>query len=112
MLSTLLGYKHWANSELFDSLLKVHASASAEPVHNMLRLLNHVYVVEQILRVHLLGKHNGYTALNTADTPSLLALWQAVQQLDNWYVEYAASLAVQTAQSPWNLTTSMAKLPA
>ena len=46
----------------------------------------------------MLGKHNGYTALNTADTPSLLALWQAVQQLDNWYVEYAASLAVQTAQ--------------
>ncbi|MBX9756813.1 MAG: hypothetical protein K2X80_18790 [Pseudomonadaceae bacterium] len=52
MLSTLLGYKRWANSELFDSLLKVHASAPAEPVHNMLRLLNHVYVVEQILRLH------------------------------------------------------------
>jgi uncharacterized damage-inducible protein DinB len=92
MLNTLLSYKRWANTELFDSLLKVHASAAAEPAHTMLRLLNHVYVVDRIFQAHLLGQPHGYTALNTAQTPDLRGLWQAVQQLDNWYLDYAASL--------------------
>lgn len=95
MLKTLTAYKRWANGELFDRLLQVHANAPSDPAHNMLRLLNHVYVVDRIFQAHLLGQPHGYTALNTAHTPSLLALWQAVQQLDDWYVHYAAALPPQ-----------------
>ena len=102
MLNTLLSYKRWANTELFDSLFKVHASAAAEPAHTMLRLLNHVYVVDRIFQAHLLGQPHGYTALNTAQTPDLRVLWQAVQQLDNWYLDYAASLTSQDAQERLN----------
>lgn len=102
MLNTLLSYKRWANTEMFDSLLKVHASAAAEPAHTMLRLLNHVYVVDRIFQAHLLGQPHGYTALNTAQTPDLRGLWQAVQQLDNWYLDYAASLTSQDAQERLN----------
>lgn len=112
MLSTLLGYKRWANSGLLDSLLKVHASAPAEPAHDMLLLLNHVYVVEQILQVHLLGKPNGYTALNTEDTPSLLALRQRCNNSTTGTSSMLPAWPSRLRKSAWNLTTSMAKLPA
>ena len=104
MLKTLTAYKRWANGELFERLLQVHASAPSEPAHGMLRLLNHVYVVDRIFQAHLLDQPHGYTALNTAHTPSLLALWQAVQLLDEWYVQYAAALSASAEQERINFT--------
>jgi uncharacterized damage-inducible protein DinB len=104
MLKTLTAYKRWANGELFDRLLQVHASAPIETAHGMLRLLNHVYVVDRIFQAHLLGQPHGYTALNTTHTPSLLELWQAVQLLDEWYVQYAAALSASAEQERLNFT--------
>ncbi|MBX9754303.1 MAG: DinB family protein [Pseudomonadaceae bacterium] len=92
MINKLLGYKAWANRELFDCLLALPAGIAAEPRHTMIRLLNHVYVVDQIFRAHLSATEHGHRALNTLATPSLNELWAAVQEMDQWYLDYASGL--------------------
>jgi uncharacterized damage-inducible protein DinB len=98
MLKQLTGYKAWANRELFDCLLALPADAPAEPRHTMIRLLNHVYVVDQIFRAHLGATQHGHRALNTVATPTLNELWSAVQEMDQWYLDYAAGLTSKQAQ--------------
>ena len=92
MIKQLIGYKAWANRELFDCLLALPARTAAEPRHTMIRLLNHVYVVDQIFRAHLSATQHGHRALNTLATPSLSELWAAVQEMDHWYLDYASGL--------------------
>lgn len=92
MLKRLTAYKAWANRELFDVLHTLPADTNAESRHLMIRLLNHVYVVDCIFRAHLCGQPHGYQALNTQETPTLGALWSAVQETDQWYIDYAAGL--------------------
>lgn len=96
MLKRLTAYKAWANRELFDVLHALPTDTNAESRHMMIRLLNHVYVVDRIFRGHLSGQAHGYSALNTPDTPTLDTLWHAVQETDQWYIDYAAGL--QAAQ--------------
>ena len=54
----------------------------------MVHRLNHVYVIDDIFRSHLLGKNHGYTTRNTEEHPSLAELWKAQVEIDRWYVEY------------------------
>ncbi|MGU4174406.1 DinB family protein, partial [Pseudomonas aeruginosa] len=42
---------------------------------------------DDIFRHHLQGKKHGYTARNTDHTPTIGELWQAVQEMDRWYVD-------------------------
>jgi uncharacterized damage-inducible protein DinB len=98
MFKQLTGYKRWANQELFACLQALPADITAEPRHTMIRLLNHVYVVDQIFRAHLSATTHGHTALNTLATPTLAELWAAVQEMDQWYVDYAATLSHDACQ--------------
>ena len=98
MLKQLTGYKAWANRELFDGLLALPTDIASEPRHRMIRLLNHVYVVDQILRAHLSATQHGHRALNTVATPGVDELWAAVQEMDQWYLDYAAELTDEQAQ--------------
>lgn len=97
LLQRMCGYKRWANRELFDCLLALPAGIAAGPRHTMIRLLNHVYVVDQIFRAHLSATQHGHRALNTVATPSLAALWEAVQEIDQWYLDYANELTCEQA---------------
>jgi uncharacterized damage-inducible protein DinB len=53
---------------------------------NMVRTLNHVYVVDDIFRHHLTGRRHAYATRNTEETPALAALWAATQEMDAWYL--------------------------
>ncbi len=94
VLASLFGYKAWANEELFAALAEIDAAAHAGELRNAVRILNHVYVVDRIFQAHLQGKAHGFAATNTKETPTVPALAAAVKELDAWYVDYAASLAV------------------
>ncbi|MGE8452206.1 MAG: DinB family protein [Pseudomonadales bacterium] len=54
---------------------------------NMVHTLNHVYVVDDIFRHPLQGKKHSYTARNTEQTPAIVDLWTAVQEMDRWYID-------------------------
>ncbi len=90
LLHSLFKYKAWSNDQLFVELAKVDPVAQQEARHNAMRILNHIYVVDQIFAAHLSGAVQPFTATNTTETPTLEALRDGVAMLDAWYVDYAA----------------------
>lgn len=95
-LQSLFAQKSWANNELFNALAAIPSGRDTGAVHTVIRTLNHIYVVDQIFRAHLLGEAHGYKATNTEATPELGELQFAVADTDAWFENYAA--AVNQAQ--------------
>ncbi|WP_324732185.1 DinB family protein [Pseudomonas paeninsulae] len=95
LLTSLLQYKAWANQELFSELLRLDPVAHPAELHAALRILNHIHVVEQIFVANLQGISHGYSATNTQETPTLEALYQAVQATDRWYLGYVEGLSAE-----------------
>ena len=93
LLHSLFKYKAWSNDQLFIELAKVDSLAQQEARHNAMRILNHIYVVDQIFAAHLSGAVQSFTATNTTGTPTLEALRDGVAMLDAWYVDYAADVS-------------------
>ncbi len=89
---SLLGYKAWADSELF-ALLATLPAGHAESLHTCLRALNHIHVVDRIFRAHLSGEARPFDATNTQATPTLAQLRSDVEATDAWYLAYVSSLA-------------------
>jgi uncharacterized damage-inducible protein DinB len=94
-LTSLLQYKAWANQELFAELQRLDPLTQHSELHAALRILNHIYVVERIFVANLQGIKYSYSATNTAETPTLAALQQAVQETDGWYLDYVAGLSAE-----------------
>ena len=93
LLHSLFKYKAWSNDQLFVELAKVDPVAQGEARHNAMRIVNHIYVVDQIFAAHLSGSAQSFTATNTVETPELEALRDGVAMLDAWYVDYCADLS-------------------
>ena len=93
LLHSLFKYKAWSNDQLFVELAKVDTVAQPEARHNAMRILNHIYVVDQIFAAHLSGAMQSFTATNTTETPTLEGLRDGVAMLDAWYVDYSANLS-------------------
>lgn len=73
-LITLLAFKRWSDAHTLQAIQTLDASRYAEKHHLMLRLMNHIYVVDRIFSANMLGQSHGYTALNTPETPTAEAL--------------------------------------
>ena len=97
-LQSLFAFKSWSNSELFNLLATVDAQQHAAAIHNAIRTLNHIYVVDRIFQAHLQGEPHHYTATNTEVTPELGALDFAVAQTDAWFEAYAAAVSAEQLQ--------------
>jgi len=94
-LQSLFAQKSWANNELFNLLSTVDTAQHAEALHTATRTLNHIHVVDQIFRAHLLGAPHGFTATNTEATPELGELQFAVAETDAWFEHYVAAISAE-----------------
>lgn len=96
-VKNLAGYKAWANQLTFAAVqaLPVGEAIKERPTRykNMVYTLNHVYVIDRIFQAHLTQQPHSYTARNTATCPTLAALWESVQTLDQWYLDYVDSVS-------------------
>lgn len=102
LLTSLLQYKAWANQELFAELQRLDPHSQQTELHAALRILNHIHVVERIFVANLQGLAHNYNATNTTETPTLEALYQAVQETDRWYLDYVAGLDAQQLEERLN----------
>ena len=93
ILASLFAQKSWANRELYDAVAGVSAAEHAAERHTVIRMLNHIYVVDQIFRAHLAGEKHSYTATNTLETPELGELDFAVAQADAWFENHVATIS-------------------
>ena len=92
LLQSLFRHKALINEEFFAVIDRVDAEAHAAERHAMIRLMNHIYVVDRIFAAHLCGESHGYAATNTPETPALEALRDAVRASDRGYLEVVDAL--------------------
>ena len=92
LLKTLFDYKAWANDELYKLLGTMSEATQSRERHDAIRILNHVYVVDQIFQANVQGKPHSFTGLNTPETPEWSALRDSVAATDRWYIEYVREL--------------------
>lgn len=93
LISSLYQYKAWANEALFSRFEAIDQQLHASQCQAMLRILNHIYVVDRIFAGHLTNTPHGYSGTNTPDTPELEQLHQQVKESDRWFVQYCATLS-------------------
>jgi uncharacterized damage-inducible protein DinB len=92
-LPMLVRYKAWADALLYASLATLPAPELAAPrplfTGNILRMLNHVYLMDVVWKSHLLGVPHGLTTRNPEAAPAFEALRELQQVVDTWYIDYA-----------------------
>ncbi|MGJ0480071.1 hypothetical protein [Pantoea agglomerans] len=59
---TLLKYKRWIDAETLKSVKQVSATTYAEKRYLMLRLMNHIFVTDTILKAHMTGQSDDLPA--------------------------------------------------
>lgn len=91
-LVTLLKYKRWIDRETLNTIAAISESDCAEKRRLMLRLMNHISVVDMIFRANMTGQQHGYTALNTPETPTVAELKVKMAEGTDWYIQYVNSL--------------------
>lgn len=95
-LIQLVEYKRWANQLTFAALGELPEKELVKPrptrFGNMLHTLNHVYVIDDIFKAHLLSQPHIYTERNTESPPPLEVLEQKQEQMDLWYLDYIQTL--------------------
>lgn len=95
-LLKLLNYKAWANEITFAALSDIPQEELYKlretNFKTIVSTMNHVYVVDDIFKAHLLAEKHGYSSRNTQDCPSLADLWQQQKILDQWYIDFVADL--------------------
>jgi uncharacterized damage-inducible protein DinB len=93
LLLSQFKYKAWANAALFAEMQELNDATHPAERLAAVRLLNHIYVVDQIFAAHLTGVAHGYTATNTDETPALETLHFAASETDQWYVDYVTDVS-------------------
>jgi uncharacterized damage-inducible protein DinB len=107
-LQTLTRYTAWANDLLFQALSELPESelvAERQIIFgNILRTLNHVYVMDVVWKAHLEGGSHGFSTRSPDTSPPFAELRHAQKNIDAWFVRYAQSLVESASAEIVNFT--------
>lgn len=89
----LIRYKQWADRGLFDVVAETFERLGRDDAAILVRILDHIHVVDRIFEHHLRGLPHGFQAPRSAEAPSIRTLLEDSKRLDDWYVDYVGSLS-------------------
>ena len=96
-INSLIEYKSWADSLLYESLcqLPVPDLKEQRPMlfGSILALLNHIYAMDVVWSSNLQGIAHGMETRNPKDVPSFNVLRNKQSEINSWYKDYAANLS-------------------
>ncbi|WP_127560217.1 DinB family protein [Saccharospirillum alexandrii] len=96
-IEVLTRYKAWADDVFLSALSSLPDTelTTARPIvfGSLLRTLNHSYQMDRVWKCHLLGRPHGLTTRNPDDCPELEELVVRQRCIDEWYVNYADTIA-------------------
>ena len=98
--SKLVGYKHWADYGLYSVVTATFDRLPPQDGAILLRVLDHMHVVDQIFRRHLQGRPHGFHAPRSDTVPALASLAAGAGEIDDWYVSYVESLPARDFDEP------------
>jgi uncharacterized damage-inducible protein DinB len=91
--SQLIAIKRWADRGLYEVVSRNFDRLTREDAAIMLRILDHIHVVDRIFQHHLQGLPHTFQAPRSQELPQLQALANSVTEVDDWYMSYVGGLA-------------------
>jgi uncharacterized damage-inducible protein DinB len=96
----LIEIKRWADRGLYDAVDQNLGSLSNEDVFILLRILDHIHVVDRIFLHHLEGRPHAFTAPRSETLPAFHTLAESARTVDDWYAAYVTGLADRDFDEP------------
>lgn len=96
----LMAIKRWADHGLYDAVGRSFDRLNPEDASIMLRIFDHIHVVDSIFQHHLQGLPHPFQAARSEKLPDLQALASGAKAVDDWYVSYVDSLAEGDFEQP------------
>lgn len=95
-LQVMTRYKAWADGIFLAAVgtLPAEALVAPRPIFfgNLIRTLNHAFLMDHVWQCHLLGKPHGLESRNPPGHPAFAELVAAQRRIDAWYVSHADAL--------------------
>jgi uncharacterized damage-inducible protein DinB len=105
----LMEIKRWADLGLHDAVRQNFDKLSPEEAFIMLRILDHIHVVDRIFQHHLQGRPHAFPAPRSEVMPELEALADSAREVDDWYASHAGGLAEADFEQPVDFTFTSGK---
>jgi uncharacterized damage-inducible protein DinB len=90
--SQLVGYKQWADRGLYDVVGRKLDRLDTQDAAILLRILDHVHVVDRVFQHHLQGLPHSFQAPRSETMPDLQLLASNTREIDEWYASYVGNL--------------------
>jgi len=107
--SQLVSYKRWADHGLYDVVGQNLGWLDRQDAAVLLRVLDHIHVVDMIFQHHLQGRPHAFKAPRSERAPEFQALADSVREVDDWYVSYVKSLAESQFERPVDFVLTSGK---
>ena len=91
--SQLIAIKRWADRGLYDVVSENRDRLPHDDASVLLRILDHIHVVDRIFQHHLQGLPHTFKAPRSEKLPELPTLAKSVREVDDWYACYVDGLA-------------------
>lgn len=96
----LIEIKRWSDRGLYDVVRQNFDRLTTEEASIMLRILDHIHVVDRIFQHHLQGVPHAFHAPRSETVPELSTLAKSAAEVDDWYVSYVNGLERNDFEEP------------
>jgi uncharacterized damage-inducible protein DinB len=90
--SQLVRYKQWADRGLYDVVAQHLERLDAQDMAIILRILDHIHIVDAVFQRHLLGLPQTFRAPRSEELPDFQTLASKAKEVDDWYAAYVGDL--------------------
>jgi uncharacterized damage-inducible protein DinB len=96
----LVRYKQWADRGLHEVVARNLDRLDTRDATNVLRILDHIHVVDRIFQHHLQGTPHVFHAPRSEKTPDVRKLIEDMRDVDEWYAAYVGKLSMHDFEQP------------
>lgn len=98
--SQLVGYKRWADRNLYEAVGDNMDKLPPDERAIVLRLLDHIHAVDRIFQHHLQGRPHAFKAPQSDKLPDFESLASSAREVDDWYADYVVGLTQEDLAQP------------
>ncbi|MGQ7933490.1 DinB family protein [Paraburkholderia sp. D1E] len=92
LLISLFEYKAWADQGLIAGLTRLGTLSSEVEYRTAVGIFNHAHIVDRIFGANLQCEKHTYSRTDSDDVPNLEDLFNAIRDMDRWYIQYVTHL--------------------